>query len=66
MSNEVQNPIINSPFVEPKLHWQMTLQGDLEVGELEDLPIVNWLRSRIKAWCVGELKDSGDSVISLE
>ena len=45
---------------------QMTLQGDLEVGELEDLPIVNWLRSRIKAWCVGELKDSGDSVISLE
>jgi type III restriction enzyme len=23
MSNEVQNPIINSPFVEPKLHWQI-------------------------------------------
>jgi type III restriction enzyme len=90
MSNEVQNPIINSPFVELKLHWlikhgkspvkaegrrpasyyyrvpesagrgrknknQMTLQGDLEVGELEDLPIVNWLRSRIKEWRVGAL-----------
>jgi type III restriction enzyme len=21
MSNKVQNPITNSPFVEPKLHW---------------------------------------------
>ncbi|MFZ2171507.1 MAG: DEAD/DEAH box helicase family protein, partial [Methylococcaceae bacterium] len=90
MSNEVQNPIINSPFVEPKLHWQiehgkspvkaegrrpasyfyrvpesagrgrknknqMTLQGDLNVGELEDLPIVNWLRMRVKEWRTGVL-----------
>jgi type III restriction enzyme len=90
MSNEVQNPIINSPFVEPKLHWQiehgkapvkaegrrpasyyyrvpesagrgrknkkqMTLQGDLNVGEQEDLPIVNWLRMRVKEWRAGVL-----------
>ena len=90
MSNEVQNPIINSPFFAPKQHWlieygkspvqaqgrrpasyyyrvpesagrgrknknQTTLQGDLDVGEQEDLPIVNWLRNRIKEWRTGEL-----------
>lgn len=90
MSNEVQNPIINSPFVEPQQHWliehgkspvkaqgrrpasyyyrvperagrgrqnkhQLTLQGDLDVGEQEDLPIVNWLRQRLKEWRSGAL-----------
>lgn len=34
---------------------QLTLQGDLEVGEREDLPIVNWLRKQLKAWRSGEL-----------
>lgn len=34
---------------------QLTLQGDLNVGEKEDLPIVNWLRSRIKEWRAGAL-----------
>ena len=90
MSNEVQNPIINSPFAEPKQHWliehgkspvkhpgrrlasyyyrvpdssgrgrktkkQMSLEGDLAIGEQEDLPIVNGLRSRIKEWRTGAL-----------
>lgn len=90
MTNEVQNPIINSPFTEPKQHWfiehgkspskaqgrrpasyyyrvpessgrgkknkkQMSLQGDLAVGEQEDLPIVNWLRKRITEWRSGAI-----------
>lgn len=90
MTNEVQNPIINSPFAEPKQHWviehgkspskaqgrrpasyyyrvpessgrgkknkkQMSLQGDLDVGEQEDLPIVNWLRKRITEWRSGAI-----------
>ena len=83
--NEVDEPIINSPFAEPALHWQIekgqppvkvpgrrpasyyyrvpdsaargrkakaqrSLLGETNVGEREDLDLVNWLRERIKDW----------------
>ncbi len=104
MSNEVKNPIINSPFTEPKFNWliehgktavkasgrreasyfyrvpesagrgkkhskQLDLAGDLNVGEQEDLPIVNWLRQRIKQWRKGDLTGipyDGASAVSKE
>lgn len=88
--NEVESPIINSPFAEPALHWQiekgrqpvkasgrrpasyfyrvpessgrgrkskkqLSLEGDLGVGQQEDLPLVNGLRNRIKEWRDGKL-----------
>ena len=72
-ANEVESPIINSPFAEPAVHWriergkqavgrrpasyffrvpessgrgrmnkaQLSLGGDLDVGQQEDLPLVN-------------------------
>jgi type III restriction enzyme len=81
--NEVDEPIINSPFAEPALHWQIekgqppvkvpgrrtasyyyrvpesaargrkakaqrSLLGETNIGEREDLDLVNWLRQRIK------------------
>ena len=104
MSREVQNPIINSPFIEPQHHWliehgkspvkadgrreasyfyrvpessgrgkknkqQLDLAGELNVGEQEDLPIVNWLRQRIKQWREGALTGipyDGASTVSKE
>jgi type III restriction enzyme len=89
-ANEVESPIINSPFVEPLYHWQiekgksplkaegrrpanyyyrvpessgrgrrnraqLTLDGDLGVGQQEDLPLVNWLRNAVKTWREGAL-----------
>jgi hypothetical protein len=33
----------------------MSLEGDLAIGEQEDLPVVNGLRSRVKAWRTGSL-----------
>lgn len=88
--NEVESPIINSPFVEPEVYWhiergkqpvqalgrrpasyfyrvpegsgrgrgskkQLSLVGELDVGQQEDLPLVNWLRGRIKEWREGKL-----------
>ncbi len=88
--NEVESPIINSPFVEPAQHWQiekgklpiqatgrrpasyyyrvpessgrgrknkkqLSLEGDLGIGQQEDLPLVNWLRNRTKEWRDGKL-----------
>ncbi len=87
---EVESPIINSPFVEPAVHWliergkqpvqavgrrpasyfyrvpessgrgrkskkQLSLGGELDVGQQEDLPLVNWLRTRLKEWRDGKL-----------
>ncbi len=88
--NEVESPIINSPFSEPARHWriekgkqpvpatgrrpasyfyrvpessgrgrksnkQLSLEGDLGIGQQEDLPLVNWLRSRVNAWRDGSV-----------
>lgn len=88
--NEVESPIINSPFSEPAQHWQiekgkqpvqatgrrpasyfyrvpessgrgrkskkqLSLEGDLGIGQQEDLPLVNWLRGRVKEWRNGKL-----------
>ena len=88
--SEVESPIINSPFAEPAVHWQiergkqpvqavarrpasyfyrvpessgrglkrkqqLSLGGDLDVGQQEDLPLVNWLRGRVKEWRDGAL-----------
>jgi type III restriction enzyme len=87
---EVESPIINSPFAEPAVHWQiekgkqpvqaigrrpasyfyrvpessgrgrknpkqMSLEGDLSVGQQEDLPLVNFLRGRVREWREGKL-----------
>ena len=86
----VENPIINSPFVEPQCYWeikkgeqpktvagrreayyyyrvpdsakrgrknkdQLSLEGDLGVGQKEELHIANWLRKRLKEWRNGSL-----------
>lgn len=86
----VENPIINSPFVEPQCYWdikkgeppktvagrreayyyyrvpdsakrgrkskdQLSFEGELGIGQKEDLPIVNWLRKRVKEWREGIL-----------
>ncbi|MEA3274787.1 MAG: DEAD/DEAH box helicase family protein [Pseudomonadota bacterium] len=86
---EVESPIINSPFAEPAVHWQiergkqpvqavgrrpasyfyrvpessgrgrkskkqLSLGGELDVGQQEDLPLVNWLRGRVKEWREGK------------
>jgi type III restriction enzyme len=83
--NEVDEPIINSPFAEPALHWQIaqgaqpvkvpgrrpasfyyrvperagrgrkragqrSLLGDTDIGEREDLTLVNWIRAHVKEW----------------
>lgn len=88
--NEVENPIINSPFVIPQYHWQiekdksplkakgrrsasyfyrvpessgrgrrsqdqLSLGGEMGVGQQEDLPIVNWIRIRLQEWRDGSL-----------
>lgn len=88
---EVESPIINSPFYEPKCHWQIKkatkpvtaegrrpasyyfrvpeqagrggksgkqqrgLFGDTDVGEQEELALVNVLRQKLSAWRSGEL-----------
>jgi type III restriction enzyme len=90
---EVDSPIINSPFEEPREHWVVTrehpprrapgrrkscyyfrvperaargprgggarsqraLFGVADVGELEELPLVNSLRERVGAWRAGTL-----------
>lgn len=87
--NEVESPIINSPFAEPAQHWriekgkqptvatgrrpasyfyrvpessgrgrrnqdQLSLDGDLAVGQEEDLPLVNWLRQHVRDWREGK------------
>lgn len=87
--NEVESPIINSPFAEPAVHWhiekgkqpvqavgrrpasyfyrvpessgrgrqskkQLSLEGDLGIGQQEDLPLVNWVRNRVKDWRDGK------------
>lgn len=88
--NEVESPIINSPFTEPAQYWQiekgkqpvratgrrpasyfyrvpessgrgrknkkqLSLEGDLGVGEQEDLHLANWLRNGIREWRAGKL-----------
>jgi len=76
---EVESPIINSAFYEPRLHWQIekaegrrpasyyfrvpehagrgrkqARQKELfpgaDLGELEELALVNWLRQRVRSW----------------
>jgi type III restriction enzyme len=90
-SFEVDSPIINSPFHEPKCHWhiergeppvkangrrpasyyfripehaergrsrgraQKRMFSDAEVGQEEELALVNLLRQRVAAWRAGEL-----------
>lgn len=89
-SNEIESPIINSPFKEPAFYWQiekgkqpvkaagrrpasyfyrvpessgrnrqvkdqLSLEGDLGIGQQEDIPLVNWIRHRIKEWRTGKL-----------
>src|SRR5690554_898899 len=89
-SNEIESPIINSPFKEPEFYWQiekgkqpikaagrrpasyfyrvpessgrnrrvkdqLSLEGDLGIGQQEDIPLVNWIRHRIKEWRTGKL-----------
>jgi len=89
VAGEVESPIINSPFAEPAVHWQiergkqptqavgrrpasyfyrvpessgrgrksrkqLSLGGELDVGQQEDLPLVNWLRGRVKEWREGK------------
>jgi hypothetical protein len=34
---------------------QLSLGGALDVGQQEDLPLVNWLRARVKEWREGKL-----------
>jgi len=85
----VENPIINSPFVEPQCYWeikkgeqprtvagrrgayyyyrvpdsakrgrknnQLSFEGDLGVGQKEELPIANWLRKQLEEWRRGAL-----------
>ena len=34
---------------------QLSLEGDLGIGQQEDLPLVNWLRNRVKEWREGKL-----------
>ncbi len=83
--NEVENPIINSPFAEPRYHWQiekakqpikaggrrpasyfyrvpdsaargrkrkvqLSLGGELDIGQKEDLDRVNWIRPKLEEW----------------
>lgn len=48
---------------------QLNLEGDLAVGEKEDLPVVNWIRGRLKEWEAGTLTDmpfDGASAITRE
>lgn len=87
---EVESPIINSPFYEPRYHWQIKkaeqpvkaegrrpasyyfrvpehaergrrqrqdkdLFGDTDVGQEEELALVNLLRQRVAAWRDGAL-----------
>lgn len=87
---EVESPIINSPFYEPRFHWQIRkgeppvkaqgrrpasyylrvpeharrgrrqggeqdLFGEADVGQEEELALVNLLRQRVAAWRKGEL-----------
>lgn len=101
---EVDSPIINSPFREPELYWQiergkqptkqlgrrpasyyyrvpessgrglrarqqLSLEGEAGIGQQEDLPLVNWLRGRLKEWRDGKLTGipyDGASTISKE
>jgi len=83
--NEVENPIINSPFVEPRCHWQieketlpmkvagrspasyfyrvpdsaargrkravqLSLLGDTDIGQKEELDLVNRIRGLLAPW----------------
>ena len=83
--NEVEEPIICSPFVEPDRHWhierglppvkaegrrpasyyyrvpagaargrkrknQLSLIAETDIGQLEELHLVNWLRRAVAAW----------------
>nr|WP_298410482.1 DEAD/DEAH box helicase family protein [uncultured Halomonas sp.] len=87
---EVASPIINSPFYEPKYHWQIRkgepplkaegrrpasyyfrvpehaergrrqnreqdLFGEADIGQEEELALVNLLRQRVATWRSGEL-----------
>ena len=83
--NEVEEPIINSPFAEPGQHWriekgmppvkadgrrpgsyyyrvpagaargrkraaQLALIAETDIGQLEELHLVNWLRRQVAEW----------------
>ena len=83
--SEVENPIINSPFVEPRCHWQieketlpvkvagrspasyfyrvpdsaargrkravqLSLLGDTDIGQKEELALVNRIRGLLAPW----------------
>jgi type III restriction enzyme len=83
--NEVEEPIINSPFVAPTQHWriekglppvkadgrrpgsyyyrvpagaargrqrktQLALLAETDIGQLEELHLVNWLRRAVAEW----------------
>src|SRR5688572_14777672 len=73
MKNAVENPILNSPFEEPRKHYDFSgaeprvVEGRRRAGyygltrtdrsdgalagqELIDLPLVNEIRSRVRAW----------------
>jgi type III restriction enzyme len=101
---EVESPIINSPFYEPRLHWQIekakapvkangrrpgsyyfrvpehagrgrkaapqqSLLPEAELGQLDELALVNRLRQRVAAWREGTLTGrlyDGSSAVTRE